>query len=585
MEVRSVGYSDTSSATTSGSSNTSPTHNAPPPQNWGELAKLISENAYWNDSSSSTPAATHETSTFGLNPKTSYDPNSPADLNSNNGRIAANGVLRLEQFGPGYNPQAEAQIVAQTLGQHKNDPQFLQEYLGTLGSQRTAQIFSYLASPGAVQTPFTGVNGASPQQLKQEYQNVADSLTTLVKNNDFSGNDMQQFVKQFAGTNPQVNFFAKDVLSKASPQVNQMFFEAAAKYAEDNSGTRAGQSMAAYAMQALSQTSNPFSELKDLSGQQLSTLVSAAMKGEAAYGNPPTIDEFAKTGVFRAQNGQGDPLNGLTNLMFDAAYSDVGDQFSPAPLSASDGQRVMSTMFESAVNTLGNDPSVKSFYGQSTSMKDALCVDFQQGYDSILKDYTASNGALTPTGLSGLREFFADGVFSSPPSVYAGGVVSMMRQKLNSYITDANKNLSGKPADWFTGFSLGEQAEAMAAGLQESFASILSGSQQSDQATQNLIGSLLTVGEAAGGAVGPEGAIGAAIVGEALRLVVGGPSPDSSQVQAIADQLKAHGIDVNGYSQGGLTDLENNIRNSNYFQPFDQGLSRAFIDYSSATAN
>jgi hypothetical protein len=276
-------------------------------------ARLVSEYAF-EPSITPTSSTKAPTSTFGSNPHPVYDPDTPADITSSNGRVAANGLLRMELFEPGFYPQSEAQVAAATLGQHKNDPDFLQQYLGTLGSSRTAQMFSYIASQANAQTPFNSASGAATlQQLKQEYKSVADSFSTLAKNNDFSRSDMDQFVTQFAKTNPQVNFFAKDVLGSASPQVNQMFFESAKNYALQNSGSSAGQAMAAYSMQALSQTSNPLPQLQSLPAGQLKTLVTAAMQGGAAYGNPPTIDELSKTGILRAQNGQGAPLTGLTN--------------------------------------------------------------------------------------------------------------------------------------------------------------------------------------------------------------------------------------------------------------------------------
>lgn len=584
MLIGYVGSSETSATSSNfnGTATISQANNPQPlPHDSGNLARLVSEYAF-DPGGSSAPSNSAPSSTFGSNPNPPYDPNAPADLSSSNGRVAANGLLRMEHVGIGETPQAEAQIMAQMLAQHKNDPQFLQQYLGTLGSGRVAQMFSYLASPGNIQTPFNSLSGASsPQQVKQQYQDMASALSTLVKNKDFSQSDMNQFVAEFAKTAGPVNFFAKDVLSSASPQVSKMFFESAKNYALQNPGSSAGQSMAAYAMQALSQTSNPLPQLESLPGNQLSTLVTAAMQGEAAYGNPPTIDQYARTGIFRAQNGQGDPLNGLTNLMFNAAYADVGDQFSPAPLSTSKAQNLMTNMFQAAVTTLQNDPTVKSFCtenvpSEGVSMKDALAVDFQNGYDSIINSrlYTEPNGTLSQAGLDGLREFFSDAIFTSPPSQYASSVVQMMQQKFGSYITEANNNPSAKP-DFFSAVKLGEEAQTMAAGLQESFTSILNGSQQADQDTKNLIGSLITVGEAAGGAAGPEGAVGAAIVGEALRLAVGSGNPDPSEVAAEANQLIAEGINVNGYTSGGLLNLQGQDNNPNFWSPFNQGVSTA----------
>ncbi|HEX4772168.1 MAG TPA: hypothetical protein VH351_15135 [Bryobacteraceae bacterium] len=589
MLIGYVGSSDTSATATNfnRSVNTHPADNPQSSQHdWGSLARFVSEYAF-APGASSTPATTSTavSSTFGSNPKPPYDPNTPADFSSNDGRTAANGLLRIEQFEPVYNLEMQAQLMVQTLGQHKNDPRFLQQYLGALGASRVASNFSYLSSLANIQTPYNYSHGeASPQQLQQQYQKMADALSTLVKNKDFSQTDMDQFAGQFAKTNPQVNFFAKDVLRKASPRVNQMFFASAKNYALTYSGTKAGQSIAAYAMQALSQTTNPLPKLESLPANQLAPLLRAAMEGEAAYGNPPTIDEYAKTGVFRAQDGNGDPLNGLTSLMFNAAYSDVGDPFSPAPLSTRQAQDLQTKLFQAAIGTMQSNPAVRSFYTQSVpqgvSMKDALSLEFQQGYDSIVKAYSGRDGELNSAGMSAFREFFADAVFTPPPSSYALGAVQTIQNRLATYISQADKSSSGaQPSQQEAAYaeSLGEQAQAMAAGLKEAFAGILNGASQSDENTQSLLDGIISVGGAVVGTVGgPAGGIGSATVGEALTLLVNSSSSSGpGDIQAAVSELKSHGLDVSGYRSGAFYDLSTNIGNTNFRAPFQTGLNAA----------
>jgi hypothetical protein len=581
MLIGAVSSSDvraTSSSSGSGSANSQQPQVTPADQrNWNNYAGFISEFAF-QPADGTTMRSAAPTSTFALNPSPAYDPSIPSNLDSNDGRVAANSLLGLEQFGAGsVQPQMEAQIVASTLGQHKNDPEFLQQYLGALGANRTASILSYIASPGNVQTPVNYTSGAAtPEQVKQQYQNVADALSTLVNNDDFSQSDMDQLVGQFAKGNPQVNFFAKHVLSSASPQVNQMFFQSAKNYALQNSRSSAGQAIAAYAMQALAQAPKPLQTLQALPDAQLSTLVSAAMKGEAAYGNPPTVEDFSKTGVFRDANGQGDPLNGLTKLMFDAAYADVGDHFAPAALSTSQAQDLQSRLFQTAIGTLQNNSSVKSFYNQSAPMKDALAVDFQQGYNAIVKAYSGPDGELNSAGMSAFREFFADAVFSTPPSSYALGAVQTIQNRLANYIAEADKmgsNAQPSQQEIANAESLGEQAQAVAAGLKESFASILNGSAKADQNTKDLVGALLSVGAAGVGVAGPEASVGAAIVGEALTLLVNsGSGSGASDVQAAVRELASHGINVNGYNPGAFYDLSTKMANANFRMPLQLGL-------------
>ena len=545
------------------------------------LAAFVTTHAYASYDDPNPPSITAGPNyTFGKDDTPAYNPTIDqlgTDPGSDNGQVAANALLRMEQSGGVTDETSEAQFVTQALAAHKNDPLFLQQYFGTLGVDRTAKILRYLTSMGHVQTPFNYAPGAAnAKQVEKQDQDIADALSTLVKSKDFDQKDMDRLVSQFASDSPEQNFtFATDVLSKASPAVNQMFYQSAKTYALQHADSTAGQAMAAYAMQALSQSSNPLAELESMPKGQLSTLVSAAMKGEASYGNPPTLQEFAKSGVYRAQNGQGAPLDGLSHLMFDAAYADTGDRFAPAPLSTDQAHDLQSRLFQASIGTLQSDPSVKSFYSQSVPMKDALAADFQSGYDSIVKAkaYSGPNGELSSNGMQAFREFFSDALFSPPPSSNALGTAQFFQGKLNSFITDANKLPAGATASVAQlqqARLMGEQAEAMAAGLKESLTSILAGSTQADNNSQAMVNLLITGGEAGVGALGPIPAVGSAIVGEALKLLVASGS-DQSVPDAIRD-LKNHGIDVTGYTSGNLQNESEDIQNFYLSQAFQTGM-------------
>lgn len=557
----------------------SPEPNPPPPSPTASPAPSSSPKA--------TAPSPHKTttsgSTFGSNPNPSYNPVAPQNPDSNDGSTAANAVNHIFTDDPTDFPN-EAKTVAQTIGEHQNDPEFLKAYLGTLGSGRVAKIFNYLASPANVQTP-GAPDGSNAQQIKQQDKEMAGALSTLVKNNDFTQSDMNKLVTQYVNSNPSENFFSKDVLSKASPQVNQMFYESAKNYALKNAGSSQGQAMAAYAMQALSQTKNPLPQLASLPRGELQTLVGAAMKGEAAYGNPRTEGEGRFSNAEQA-SGEGGPLNGLETLMFNTAYAGMGDQFASPVLSADQAGNLQKNLFQTAVNTLGSDPTVKSYFTQaapsdSVSMKDALDSLFQNGYSSIVKAYSSPDGEFDRAGQDAFREFFADAVFTPPPSAYASGAVQAIQSRLTSYISAANHAPAGSaPSNAEANYakSLGEQAAAMSAGMQQAFSTILNG--HSDEGLQNFINGIITVGEVGTGAAGPEAAVGAVIVGEGVRLLANSlfHSTDPSAVRQAAEELEGHGLNIKGYSAGGLQDLSQNILNHYYSDPFQLGLDNAFTN-------
>jgi hypothetical protein len=252
----------------------------------------------------------------------------------------------------------------------------------------------------------------------------------------------------------------------------------------------------------------------------------------------------------------------------------VGDWFAPAPLSTDDAHALQSNLFHAGIDALQSDSSVKSYYDQNVPMKDALSVEFQSGYDSIVKSYSGPDSELTSGGMQAFETFFSNAVFTPPPSSIAEVTTSFFQNKLNSFINTANQvpaNTAGSLAQRELATSMGEQAQAMAVALKQSLASILNGSTQSTQGTQNVINILLTAGEAGAGAAGPVPAIGAAILGESLKLLVASGS-DSSVQNAIAD-LKSHGVDVSKYSSGDLQNESEGISNYDLRLAFQNGLN------------
>lgn len=534
--------------------------------------------ASFRESGGGNDAASPKTFTDGENPQ--YNPSRPAQLGSSNPLIAANGVLRLERLeGATPQPQGDAQNSIGIIAAHKNDPQFLSQFFGALGPKRTASILSYMASfqdaPVASSTPGTAT---SVPQLEAQYQDVADALSTLVKSGNFNKADMDQFVSNFASVAPHNSLFPNDLLSKASPQVNQLFFQSAKDYALNNQNSSAGQSMAAYAMQALSQTSNPMATLQQT--PQLASLVTAATIGTASYGNPPSLNQFVQSGGKQiAPSGEGRPLVGLTNLMSQASGSGMP-------------QSVQSEMFRGTCDALSSGSAAQSFVRGNAGMKEALNADFQQSQHAILSypgtgnpptgAWSEPNSALTQEATLGLKQFFANAVFSMPPASNAKGSMNLILGQISDLTKTANAlpHSGSAPGQIQSqAFILGQEAEAMSAGMQQQFSSILASSANAHQETNALLNFLATPALAGIGAASPELAIGAAVVGEALNLLTGARSGgDVAAVEAAQRDLQKHGINVNAANTGGLDYLEGKMKNRLVATQFDVGLSHARND-------
>jgi hypothetical protein len=429
--------------------------------------------------------------TFGAADNPSYNPtidrlaaaNGTSDtLDSSNGQVAANAILRMEKSGAFTdNPALESQLVAQALANHKDDPTFLQQFLGTLGVDRTAKdLRNFTKAAGYGEK-------TDPAQYKQQCQDIGVALSTMVKSNVLSQTDMDRLVGQFAN-NPDQNFaFAKDVLSQASPEVNEMFYQSAIFYAMTDANTPKGNAMALYAAQALSQTTAPY-EMDMLNQLQkdgkLSTFVQAVMQGQAQYSD---------------QSADPSPFDGLSRLMVDVTHSGAQDPDSPPLLSNDDAHAIEETMFKTSMaimdgETQVNGPSnsdVERFYRKDPTFKDALSAIFTSDYDGIVRSYTGTyNGVQRPSldqtsgnGRQAFQEFFKTVLFSPPAGNDASNTLKFFMGKLNRFVSDSNaasnpndstaqqtfqKNHNGMPPGAYAQL-MGEQAGALTAALAQAF--------------------------------------------------------------------------------------------------------------------
>jgi hypothetical protein len=333
------------------------------------------------------PPPSAPNSTFG-DGKPEYNPNIGGNLESKNGQEAANGILRLEKESiVSFSQADEAQLINQSLAAHKNDPSYLREFFNTLGADRASEYVRYQNSIGHVATPSGfSLTSANANDLAKQNQNLATALSTMASAHVFNQSDMDKLVSSFANQRPENNFsFTKDVLSQASPEVQQMFYRSAKDYALANLNTSAGQAMAAYAAQALAfaPSATQATELNALRHQgfgpvgsvdRLPEFIKAAMQGEVRYGNPPSFSEFAKTGIASSQGRLGEPLTGVPTLISNAAHISQGtldgDVATPG-LNSKDAAAIQTELSKTRTDVLQSDPSARDYYAKLDDLQQA----------------------------------------------------------------------------------------------------------------------------------------------------------------------------------------------------------------------
>jgi len=356
------------------------------------------------------------------------------------------------------------ETAARTLRDQNNEPAFPHDDLGARGAEQIVRIFNGPAErKGLFARIFNGSADkkglfADPRQRAQELQGVANSLSKLASRGDFIPKDMDRRVAQLAQTSStEHGLFVHDVLSKATPQVQGMFYQSAKDYALKHAVMPEGQAMAALAMQALSHAPDSYSmpQLENLENSgRLETLVRAAMQGEAAhaarYGEHDSLP--SPTGAGGPAVGQNPPPHGLETLMAKAANR---------------SEDLPAHLFKAAINTLhteGADSAVGHFYGQSTAMKNALALAFKSGYTRIVSPAVCG----TERGDLKMQDFrtFFGLIYSHPASDHAGETFNLISQKVQDYLDGAKSN-PYQPG----GRVLGQMARCMCLGIEDSIES------------------------------------------------------------------------------------------------------------------
>jgi hypothetical protein len=365
-----------------------------------------------------------------------------------------------------------------------------------------------------------------------------------------------------------------------------MFYQSAKDYALDNGNLNqnpvAAQAMAADAAQALSQAPLQFqaSELKNLhDAGNLGEFVQAAMQGEARYGYPPSLEDFARTGTYQAPDGKGAPLDGLSHLMTNVTVADTGGEGSPALLSTKDAQAIDEDMFHSAMDLMHTDSTVESFYQKSPDFKDGLSAIFTTDYDGLVASYL--NGAtppdMTSQGLQAFQDFFKDALFTPPLGGRAASTATFfMQDKLNAFIQESNTSpLDSKDKQFKQlgsynlsmrdyAYLLGEQTKELTLGLAKAIQAVKSDAEATANGKATALNFMLGVLETAVPEEKVGGSIANSVIDQSVNLAAGQSSDpnqiDQQSVDAYTADLAKNGINLDQYRNETIHDLSGKIK-------------------------
>jgi hypothetical protein len=343
----------------------------------------------------------------------------------------ANFIRGLEFSPAGDGQQAQAQFFTQALADHKNQPEWTQQFFKALGSSKTAEIMQNALTPG--QFKFS-----SKADFEKSVSTIRDAVAGLAQRPDlFNQADMNLLVGKMSdqGFN---RWTASELFGKMSWQnegVKNMFFTAAVNKALDSkTGGGARSALAAAASNVLASTSmdNQAVQLNNLrKSGQLTSFVQSAMSGPQ---QAPTLWSAVES-VQRSTPVNNEDYARVDGLLLNASLVDVRDSFDRAmPISSSDLTATRTQLFNAAAQAL-TDSRVEGSFKDNDTFKDAMTRIFTNQFDSIINSGLGTNGAgfdilkFQP----GLEKFFQSVLFTQHPTLATKDLSNFLADRLSKY--------------------------------------------------------------------------------------------------------------------------------------------------------
>ena len=431
--------------------------------------------------------------------------------------------IQAQESGFNSNPTTvQANLFAQELGAHKDDPAWMQSFYSSLGSKKSAELISAASNPA---TYSGGGYGTPADQIQEQVGNVRDSLTTLAGNGSLNKADMDKLMGHWTKDGESLidnGLFGDDTFNYGIGQLfagmppgaeglKNTFFQSATDASKGLSGPVAN-SLASSAANVLASTSadNQQTRLSEL--QKAGQLQDFTAKAVSADREAPTV----LAGSSEASNFYGDgsmrpqafvPNDGIAKLMFNIGYADIRDPFQgPAPVSSPDLQKVRTEMFGEAVKAFGD--SRESTWGDSTMMKDALANLYMKDFDTINKGQLSPNQAQFSDEAfgKGMSGFFQNALFTPPAGAQSKPMMDFLSNKFDTMSkalsTEALKDKPYNTQDLLDSHFLGLMQGTVMNGLQQAKDKIAESAETTANALSFVLGTGLSFVPGAGKALG-----------------------------------------------------------------------------------
>jgi hypothetical protein len=408
-----------------------------------------------------------------------------APLFAKTGTFASDRAAIPEGTSPGFDSPAEA--AAQTehvrhaggdresmertqfmsfVREHKDDGQWLSDYFGALGAEKTAQLLSGVAHPGN----YGNISASHPNQVIGE---VRTALTTMYEQGTLKDADIARLTEHWALERGEFNsgvaqlFGGLDIRRESSQGMQNAFATATMELAMHkdkltdrncmfsgdtgrlNDGDR--ESLAGASAYVLGQTGfeNRTSALIDLQKAGGDGAVDRFIT--LAMSNPTKVDGFTRF-TYEAQDahtkgktlpGSQVEYDGVANLVdalsYDTTYRGGPDRYiPPAPYSYQQLQDIRDRVFYSASNGLDANPDQWQANG---NFKDGLSRILMADFDRMVGEAKGKNGAQLDDDHplpKALENYSQNVLFTEPSGTQRDAASAFLVDRLSTIVKDAN---------------------------------------------------------------------------------------------------------------------------------------------------
>lgn len=318
-------------------------------------------------------------------------------------------------------PEAPSTAFAEALEIHKNDPEWVKNFMSAVGTKKVAEYISGIYS--------------MPNSSKENVARYSDTIRTTLENLVSSGalqkEGMDNLVNQLKDREPYV--FTEIFGKSGNVQFREMFVRSAIANGNDKLDAAASQVLAGMSTDKQAEI---LSEL-DKNGK-LSDFVKGAMAGQQTVVD---LNYKLDNPNYSYADAPKTTVGGITKILqnagIQAGYN--GSTFQNAPYS----QDLQQKLFYAAAKGLTDSTAAQNFKSD-VAFKDALSTVFLQHSDDIFKNSISENGSSLTGDTQWLGKFFQNTMFSQPPSTKSSDVMATVYSKVAGIAKATDLIRSGK---------------------------------------------------------------------------------------------------------------------------------------------